>query len=208
MNRRQFLARAATGFGLLSLAACNGDGNFTIFGYTTCPNYDTSIKTVYVPIFKNQVLMTGPARGLEFQLTQAVVRAIESQTTYKVTSDRSKADTELIGTITALGKNLLNRNQNNEVREAELTLTATVVWRDLRTGEILSNPRRRRPNQPPAAIDPSNPQPEDPLQNPVPVVITSTGRLLPEVGESTATALQMNCNRMAIQIVSMMEIPW
>ena len=45
------------------LAGCSGDGNFTIFGYTTCPNYDTGIKTVRVDIFKNKTTR----QGLEFR---------------------------------------------------------------------------------------------------------------------------------------------
>src|SRR5205809_5404254 len=49
------------------LPACGWDGHFTILGYTTRPNYDLSIRTVYVPIFKNITMV----RGLEFDLTRA-----------------------------------------------------------------------------------------------------------------------------------------
>ena len=143
MNRRQFLARAATGFGLLSLAACNGDGNFTIFGYTTKPNYDTNIHTVRIPIFQNKTFI----RGIEFDLTQAVIREIEQKTPYKVVGPGCNADTELTGTVLIFTKGLLNVNQINEVREAETTLTVEVVWRDLRTGEYLTRPIRR-PGEP------------------------------------------------------------
>ena len=38
---------------VVALAGCTGDGHFTLFGYTTVPNYDMGIRTVYVPIFKN-----------------------------------------------------------------------------------------------------------------------------------------------------------
>ncbi len=69
------------------------DGHFELFGYTTRPMYDLSIRTVYVPIFKNQTFN----RGLEFQLTQAVIREIESKTPYKVVQCREAADTETAG---------------------------------------------------------------------------------------------------------------
>mgnify|MGYP003474576354 CR=1 FL=1 len=36
----------------LLASACSGDRDFTVAGYSTCPNYDTRIKTVHVPVFK------------------------------------------------------------------------------------------------------------------------------------------------------------
>src|SRR5438874_3848425 len=129
---------AAVVCALLLLPACGEDRNFTILGYSTRPNYDTSIRTVRVPIFKNLT----QRRGLEFDLTRAIVREIELKTPYKVVAANCDADTELTGTIISYNKNILNRNQLNEVREAETTLAVEVVWRDLRTGEILTRPRR------------------------------------------------------------------
>jgi hypothetical protein len=192
----------------LLLSSCTEDRNLCIFGYTTRPNYDENIKTVYVPIFKNKCMY----RGLEFDLTKAVVQEIESKTPFKVESDCSKADTELIGTVISLNKNILNRNQLNEVREAETVLAVEVVWRDRRTGEILSQPRK--PGEVPLVI-PSIPaataQPEGPLPPPLPApptMIVSTGGFIPELGESMTTAQQQNIKRLATQIVSMMEKAW
>ncbi|MBI1917625.1 MAG: hypothetical protein HYS12_23265, partial [Planctomycetes bacterium] len=71
-----------------------------------------------------------------------VCKQIEQKTPYKVVSVDQPADTELLGTITQANKNILNRNQLNEVREAETTLVVELIWRDLRTGEILSLPGR------------------------------------------------------------------
>jgi hypothetical protein len=214
------VALAALAVAALLLPSCESDGNFTIFGYTTRPNYDTSIHTVMVPIFKNQTLW----RGLEFELTRAVVREIEAKTPYKVVSDPDAADTELTGTIISFNKNILNRNQLNEVREAETTLAVAVVWRNRRTGECLSQPR------PPGVSTsvPSLPAPDSPgapVPIPVPgappppgvpgapppappVLIQSIGHFIPELGQSITTAQQENVNRLAIQIVSMMEKPW
>ncbi len=89
------------------LPSCEWDGNFTVLGYTTKPQYPTNIHTVYVPIFKNLTLW----RRLEFDLTRAVIREIESKTPYKVVSNPDCADTELKGTIVSLNKNVINRNQ-------------------------------------------------------------------------------------------------
>jgi hypothetical protein len=125
------------------MPACESDGNFKILGYTTRPNYDCRIHTVRVPIFENRTFI----RGVEFDLTQAVIREIEKLTPYKVVGPYSNADTELTGTVKTFTKSLLDVNQLNEVREAETTLAVEVVWRDLRTGEYLTKPIRR-PGQP------------------------------------------------------------
>jgi hypothetical protein len=236
------LALAATA---LVLPSCDWDGNFTILGYTTEPNYNTKYHTVYVPIFKNLTFY----RELEFQLTRAVVREIEAKTPYKVVGNRDTADTELTGTIVNFNKVLLSRNQLNEVREAQTILTVEVIWKDLHTGEPLTQPRPRGietyPDLPPGTElvfpptlpgtgvpapkapegvyppvpqVPVFPEPQDqgglalppppgPVR-PVPFLITSTATFIPELGGSVTTSQKTNVDRMAIQIVNMMEKPW
>jgi hypothetical protein len=183
---------------LFLLPSC---GHFSILGYTTCPNYDTTIHTVYVPIFKNNTFR----RGLEFELTRAVIREIEAKTPYKVVSDAGRADTELAGTIIFLNKTVINRTQLNEVREAQTILAAEISWRNLKTGEILTKPRPApgAPVPPPPVVAPGAPLPPPPT-----VLVQSIGGFIPEVGQSITTAEKENVDRLAIQIVSMMEAPW
>jgi hypothetical protein len=181
----------------LPLTGCESGGHFTLLGYTTRPNYDSCIKTVYVPIFENNTFW----RGLEFDITRAVVRAIEDKTPYKVVSDRDRADTELLGTVVSFNKNILNRNQLNEQRETETVLTVAVTWKDLRTGEILSAPK---PPAPQLGADPNAPPPPPPP----PVLVTSTATFVPEIGQSIATSKQVNASKLANQIVGLMEKPW
>jgi Lipopolysaccharide-assembly len=176
--------------------ACAWDGQFSILGYTTRPNYDPGIRTIRVPIFKNNTFI----RGLEFDLTRAVIREIEARTPFKVVSEDCPADTELTGKITVLTKLAINRTQLNEIREGQTTLGVEIVWRDLRTGEILSQPRPKS--------DPDSPAPPPPDGPPKPLLIQSLGSYIPELGGSTTTSLQQNVNRMAVQIVSKMEMPW
>lgn len=186
---------------VLTLPSCQWDGHFTIpvVNYTTRPNYDCNIRTVRVPIFENLTVW----RGLEFELTRAVVREIEQRTPYKVVSAEDAADTELSGRIINYQKLLVNRTQLNEIREAETLLSVELVWRDLRTGEVLSQPRRD-PNLPPLPPpEPGAPKPPVP-----PVLVQSIANFIPELGESITTARQRNVNRLAVQVVSMMEIPW
>src|SRR4051812_16369514 len=123
ITRRRFLLTAA---GTVTAAAvgCQG-GPPTIFGYQLGGDalYDSNIRTVYVPVFHNQAFQTTPYRGLEVDLTTAVVREIGARTRFKVVSDPSKADTELLGNLVDITKVLLNRNQQNTIREGDMTLT-------------------------------------------------------------------------------------
>ena len=183
---------------LFILPSCGWDGQLSILGYTTQPNYDMSIKTIRVPMFKNDTFV----QGLEFELTRAVVREIEQKTPFKVVGMGCSADTELTGTIIGYTKTIINRNQLNEVREAETTLTVQIVWRDLRTGEILSQPKRKPEPLPPLGDTPPPPP------KPGSTVVSSVASFIPEVGQSITTARQDNVRRLAVQIVSMMEKPW
>lgn len=180
----------------LLLAGCGWDGHFSVLGYHTQPNYDLAIRTVRVPIFKNETFR----RGFEFELTRAVIREIEAKTPYKVVS--GDADTELTGTIISVTKGVLNRNQLNEVRESEVALGVQIIWRHLGTGEILSKPRTG-PGAPPPPPPPGAP----PVPPPV-TLVADTSNFVPELGESITTAQKRVIDKLAVKIVSQMEIPW
>jgi hypothetical protein len=176
------------------ISGCGWDGHINILGYTTKPNYDCTIHTVYVPIFKNKTLY----QHLEDDLTRVVIQEIEAKTPYKVVNSPHLADTELLGTIVNVNKSLILGNQLAEIREAQTMMTVEVLWRDLRAGhegENLSHPRPAGRLGPP-------PPPGAPL---VPAVIQTIGYLIPELGGSISTAKQEMVQKSAIQIVSMME---
>lgn len=191
LHRRTFLTALAAS--TLVLPSCQGDGHFTAFGYTTRPNYDATIRTVRIPILENRTFY----QRIEFDLTEAIIREIEAKTPYKVVGPNAEADTELTGVVVTVSKLLLNRNPLNEVREAETLLAADLVWRDLRSGEVLSGPRLKE-GQPAPGLD----------AKVNPVRINSTAGFIPELGESFATARKKNVDRLAVQVVSMMEAPW
>jgi len=197
---RLWLIRLCVLTAALLTPACTGDGHFTFLGYTTKPQYCENIHTVYVPIFKNKAFQAGPLRGLEYELTRSVQRKIEQVTPYKVVHRREDADTELLGTIVKTDIAIINRNQLNEVREGEIGVSIELVWRDVRTGDILSRPAPGPGGLPLHPIDPLAPPPAN--------VMRTTGRYLPELGESTTTALKRATDQMAVDIVSLMEAPW
>lgn len=208
-TRRRALALLLGG----AAAVAGGCGHLSMLGYTTRPNYDPSIRTVYVAGFKTKAFETGPYRGLEDVLTRKVVDAIESKTPFKVVSDPDGADTELQGVVVSLTKLLQNRTRFNEVRELDLQVAVEIVWHDLRPGNegrVLTNPRARDntpvgldvpfdPTVPPAPLKPDAPRP---------VRLYADGRALVELGETSTSALNMALDRLAVQIVSAMEEPW
>jgi hypothetical protein len=198
---RRCLASVSGLLGLL-LAGCNGDGHFTIFGYTTQPNYNCDIRTVYVPIFQNVTFQ----RGLEFELTRAVIREIEAKTPYKVVDSRAGADTELIGKIVTGRKTAIMLNNIGGVRDVETGMGVELVWRDLRpgsTGVLLSTEPRKE-----LVRGEELPPPAPGEKPPPPVLINPTATYIPELGGSNSAARKQLVDRAAVQIVSMMEKGW
>jgi hypothetical protein len=219
-SRRWFL-RLGAAIPLGGLLGCKSTPS--IFGYKLGAGalYDENISTVHVPVFSNRALQTTPFRGLEVDITQAVIREIGRTTTFRVISDPSRADTELRGAVVQIQKQIMNRNQQNMVRDGDVIVDVDVVWRDLRDGTILSMPKKVGPPSIAPIFPPGGPQPLPfdpslpPLPPPpcdVPVVvptrITAIGRYVPELGETTTSASKRVQDQIAVQIVSMMEKKW
>jgi hypothetical protein len=186
----------------LAVVGCTSDGHFQMFGYTTEPLYDRTIQTVFVPIAQNVTFR----RGLEFYLTQAVIREIGSKTTMRIVSRREIADTELKLKIINWHKNLIIPTPTNQIRQSEVGMGIEVVWLDLRpgrVGEVLSNAKPSLPQEPPLPG-----MVQDTAKPAIPVVLLPVATYEPELGPSTATADQQALDRAAVQVVSMMEKPW
>ncbi|HYH63835.1 MAG TPA: LPS assembly lipoprotein LptE, partial [Urbifossiella sp.] len=170
------------------VVGCQG-GAPTVFGYKLGADalYDTNICTVYVPTFTNRAFQTTPFRGIEVDLQRAVVREIGKRTRFKVVSDPERADTELQANVVGIDKTILNRNLQNLIREADVVLSVDVLWRDLRSGEVLSAPKRGRqpgrtgvpelPGDPVPLFDPTDPAPPPPavVQAAPPTRLVATG---------------------------------
>jgi tetratricopeptide (TPR) repeat protein len=152
-----------------------------------------NVRTVYVPVFNNRAFQTTSYRGFEADVTQAVIREIAKTTNLRVTADYEKADTELVGEIAAVTKTMLNVNQKNYLRMGEVTVTLDCTWRDLRTGEILSAPRRasNNPKGLPGTTEPAR--------------IVATDHYIPDLGETSATAVQRMQNQIAVRITELLE---
>jgi len=144
--------------------------------------YPYYIRTVYVPVFESDSFR----RYLGERLTEAVIKEIELKTPYKATGD-SNADSILAGRITTATKRVLVLNKDHDPREVEVNMQVQVRWLDRQSNLIRES-----------AID-------------VPAelaTISESASVVPEVGQSVATAHQQAIHRLAEQIVAMMEAPW
>lgn len=211
LRTRAGLTAAAVLLALLPAAGCRSGGDFTLFGYSTAPNYDPNIRSVYIPEFKNIAFHTSPYRGIEADITEAVVRELNARRTpMRVVQDPTRADTELVGTVTRIDKLVLNRNLQNLNREIEVVIEVNLVWRDLRTGKVLTGTRLPAPRPEDCPIDPTVPQapPPPPDGVPYPVPVRAAGRAIVEVGETNATGAKAAVDKLAREIVNRMEQPW
>ena len=123
---RVFLALLPLGAAVL-LAGC---------GYTSKPPFRTDVRTVAVPIFRND---TFAYPGIEFDLTEAVKKEIEAHSPYKVTGTDT-ADTILRGTITKVAQTVLaETNTGGLPQELEVQYIVDFQWSNARTGETLAD---------------------------------------------------------------------
>lgn len=152
-------------------------------GYTVGPAYDGEVQSVYVETFESNLFR----RGLEFQLTEAIQRQIQTQSPLRIAKE-GNADTKLSGRIVGAKKRTLGRTGFDDARQLEADIRIEITWEDLRTGELLK--------QQEIALEPDV------------INLKTEGSFAPEVGQSLATAHQIALDKMAREIVQMMESPW
>lgn len=166
ISRRAILA---TPFALLA-AGC---------GYSIRPPYDATIRTVYVPIFRNLTFR----QTIHLDITEAVQKEIPKRTPYKVLGSPDGADTTLEGTVVYVDKNAIVENPNNLARQIQAMISAQVRLIDNRPGGELS------------------------FEAPA-VSVYENAMFFPELGETSSLGYEKAVQRMAKQIVDMMEDPW
>jgi len=145
--------------------------------------YPLEIHTVSVPVFQSNSFR----RNLGERLTEAVVKEIEKRTPYKVVNDPC-ADSVLSGRILSERKAVLVPAPTGDGRDIQAAMNVQVSWVD-RKGRLLRD--------------------EQSIPLPVEIAdVSATGDVVPEVGQSIATAQQEAICRLAEQIVGLMEKPW
>ncbi len=144
--------------------------------------YASDITTVYVPVFSSNSFRP----DLGERLTEAVIKEIERRTPYKVVNTPN-ADSVLSGQLVRDTKRITIESATDEAREYTIDFVARVSWVDR------NNSMLQQGNVP---IPTSS------------VELLQESTVRPEIGGSTAVGQQQAIERLAQQIVSMMEAPW
>jgi hypothetical protein len=148
-------------------------------GYSLRPPVEPSVRTVYVPVFQSTVFQ----RDLNLKLTEAVQKEIERRTPFKVVGSPDEADTTLSGQIFFADKNVVLEDPNNLPRQLTANLNVYVRWVDNRSGSV-----RQTDNL---------------------TAVFESVNFYPELGETAqATGYQKVIDKLAQDIVNMMEVPW
>jgi hypothetical protein len=138
--------------------------------------YRQDIRTVAVKIFTSKDYH----RGVEFQITDALVKKIEEFTPYKVVS-QDRADTVLEGEVVSVTPLALVIDPHTATPQQEqYTITINFTWKNLRTGKILISRQD----------------------------FEQTSTYFPTLGEDQYVASQDSAERLAMGIVHEMESAW
>lgn len=138
--------------------------------------YPEDISTVAIPTVTNATA----ERGDTAQLTTALVRALEARTPYRV-ARAEKADTLLEVKISDIRRRTTSRDTVTALPDEQLyVVLADIVWKDLRTGEVLVR-----------------------LEN-----FEQTAALYPTLGESDFLSSQDAAEQLAIGIVEALGADW
>jgi Lipopolysaccharide-assembly len=180
LSRREAMWRLTTA---LAASCTMAVGGCAAYRFGAASLYPPDIQTVYVPVFESDSFR----RNLAEFLTEAVVKEIELKTPYKVVGT-AQADSVLSGKITTDTKRVIIEDKYDYPRETQVNLSIEVRWVN-RHGHLVNQ----------AA---SIPMPKDLA------VLSGDGALVPEFGQSVATAQLQSIQSLAAQIVSLMESPW
>jgi hypothetical protein len=166
---------------LLLLCGC-GYQEQGVYGGNTMPGYQwhslyrEDIQTVAVPVFLN----TSYRRGIEINLSKAIIQDIETHTPYKVVSS-DKADTILEGEINFVATNTLTNNIDTALpQEQSITMRVNFTWKNLRTGQMLVERRD----------------------------FEQKATFFPTLGEGTFIGSQDAVERLALGIVNELQADW
>ncbi len=164
-------------FMILAFLAVGCDSVDPERAYSTQLLYDDNIETVCVEMFDSDSFR----RGVEYDLTMALVNRIGANTPYKICQDRKEADTVIYGRILNVNERILNQQRElDRPMQEQVLVEAEVTWKDLRSGELLMDKQRFR----------------------------FSGNYAALMNDSVEAASREAVNKMAVDIVNAMEVGW
>ncbi len=168
---KQIMLILAAGFMASTMLTVSGCG-----GYQNSWLYPQEVQTVYVEMFDTKSFR----RGFEFTLTDAICKRLESQTPYKIVSDRQTADTVLSGQMAIRNMVLSMDRYTGRPLEYESGVSVVVTWKDLRTGRLLLDREE----------------------------VMATATYSSQLGQTIDYSINLAANKAAVRVVELMETPW
>lgn len=145
--------------------------------------FTDAISTVHVPMVRCDCTYRS---GMSEQLTEAITKEIEKRTPYKVVGSPSDADTTLVVRLVSESKTPLVRTGDNQARQIASGMQVEV-----------------------SVYDRGATEPRQISHLPIPYQTFDRSQiLLPEAGQTISTAQLRDMERMASDIVSVLETPW
>ncbi len=162
-------------------------GGCATYRFGNASLYAANVRTIYVPMFESDSYRTTPSIDIGERLTEAVCKEIEKRTPFKVVGSEAAADSVLTGRVVADTKRMVVESPTDQSRMVEMNYQVLVTWAD-RGGSVIASGDVPLPA---ATVD-----------------VGQAAALVPEFGRSVASTQQEAIERMAQQIVGLMEEPW
>jgi hypothetical protein len=145
-------------------------------GYQNSWPYPQQVQSVYVEMFDTSSFR----RGHEFTLTNAICKRIESETPYKIVSDRNVADSVLSGNMSIGSSVLATDYASGRPIEKGTYVDVTVTWKDLKTGKLLIEGQQ----------------------------VHASSTYSDPMGQTFEYSINRAVNKAAVRVVELMETPW
>ncbi|MBP3557739.1 MAG: hypothetical protein J6K20_08575 [Thermoguttaceae bacterium] len=180
-SRRRAFALGAAVASTVCLTLCG------CAGYNVGPRglYDENIKTIFVPTVEADTYRAAFGE----RLTEAICKKITEQTPYSLAGP-SEADATLSVRLVSETQSVSAYNRYDDTRQKNANLAVVAVLRARRGGAVLSETAPLLLTAEGGAN------------------VTSQGYLVAETGQSTATAQQEAIDKIADQVVGLLESGW
>ena len=153
----------------LALCGCRGYSNESIF--------PQDVASVRLEMFDNSTFW----RDVEYDLSDALAKRIETDTPYKIVTSADRADSVITGRITDIHQiGLTAERELGGLLEKQVEIEAVVTWKDLKTGRMI-------------------------LEN---QYATAGASYSPFQNQDFRYASRLAANRLAVKIVELMELKW
>ncbi len=101
-------------------------------GYTASSTLPGHIKSIAIPVFKNETL----EYRIEEEITNAVVEKFVSDNRLRVVGEK-EANSLLLGTVTGYQRRVFSYSAGEVAQEYEVTIKVSVEFKDLSNGRII-----------------------------------------------------------------------